>query len=280
MTPDQYCQDRAVKSGSSFYYCFRFLSQEKRRAMTALYAFCREVDDVVDECSDIDVAQKTLSWWHQELHDLYQDAPTHPVTRALQPFIHHYDLPIELFFEILEGMHMDLVHARYPNFEALKVYCHKVAGVVGLLSSRVFGYSDAQTLEYADCLGLALQLTNIIRDVGEDARRGRIYLPMDELAQFSCPASDILAYRETQAFGELMRFQIERAQKTYDEALALLPKNDRRDQWPGLVMAAIYRDLLQVIALDDPRKVLNQRFSLTPLRKLWCVWKTSMTLKR
>ncbi|HEX9179319.1 MAG TPA: presqualene diphosphate synthase HpnD, partial [Burkholderiales bacterium] len=184
MTPDQYCQEKAAQSGSSFYYSFLFLPPEKRRAITALYAFCREVDDLVDECSDPVVARTKLAWWRQELAGTFAGNPQHPVTRALAPAIERFGLPQEQFQEIIDGMEMDLDQEHYPDFRSLALYCHRVAGVVGLLSAEIFGYQDRATLRYAHELGLAFQLTNILRDVGEDARRGRIYLPMDELAQF------------------------------------------------------------------------------------------------
>ncbi|RAS18887.1 MULTISPECIES: presqualene diphosphate synthase HpnD [Microvirgula] len=274
MTPDQYCEDKAAKSGSSFYYSFRFLSDDRRRAITALYAFCREVDDVVDETREEQVARMTLNWWRGELAALYAGAPTHPVTRALQPHVQAMDLPQGLFGEIIDGMEMDLDQARYATFADLQRYCHRVAGVVGQLSARIFGHTDPRTLDYAHDLGIAFQLTNIVRDVGEDARRGRIYLPVDELQRFGVPAADVLAYRESEAFGRLMTFQIERAEQWYAQALAQLPAADRKSQRVGLAMAAIYRATLDEIRRDGPARVLNQHLSLTPLRKLWLAWKT------
>lgn len=274
MTPDQYCEDKAAKSGSSFYYSFRFLSEDRRRAITALYAFCREVDDVVDETREEQVARMTLNWWRGELAALYTGAPTHPVTRALQPHVQAMDLPQGLFGEVIDGMEMDLDQARYATFADLQRYCHRVAGVVGQLSARIFGHTDPRTLDYAHDLGIAFQLTNIVRDVGEDARRGRIYLPVDELQRFEVPAADVLAYRESEAFGRLMTFQIERAEQWYVQALAQLPAADRKSQRVGLAMAAIYRATLDEIRRDGPARVLNQHLSLTPLRKLWLAWKT------
>ncbi|PHV13022.1 presqualene diphosphate synthase HpnD [Chitinimonas sp. BJB300] len=274
MTPDQYCEDKAAQSGSSFYYSFRFLPLETRRAITALYAFCREVDDVVDETHDENVARTTLNWWRSEVGNLYAGTPQHPVTRALQPHVARLQLPREQLLQIIDGMEMDLTQARYNSFKDLQEYCYLVASVVGLLSARIFGVSDDKTYVYAEKLGLAFQLTNIIRDVGEDARRGRIYLPVDELQRFNVPAADIQHYRESDNFKSLMAFQIERAEGYYQEALAILPRPDRKHQRAGLVMAAIYRATLEEIKADGPGKVLNQRLSLTPIRKLWLAWKT------
>lgn len=276
MTPDQYCEDKAAKSGSSFYYSFRFLPEDRRRAVTALYAFCREVDDVVDECQDERVARVKLAWWRSEVARLYAGTPEHPVGQALLPHVRALDLPQGQLLEIIDGMEMDLDQARYASFRDLQLYCYRVAGVVGQLCAQIFGYQDRQTLKYAHDLGIAFQLTNIIRDVGEDARRGRIYLPVEDLQRFNVPAEDILNYRETPAFRELMLFQIERAEQFYAQALALLPAVDRKPQRPGLMMAAIYRATLEEIRRDGAEKVLNQRLSLTPIRKLWLAWKTSV----
>lgn len=274
MTPDQYCEDKAAQSGSSFYYSFRFLPLTQRRAITALYAFCREVDDVVDETHDEGVARTTLNWWRNEVDNLYAGSPQHPVTRALLPAIKEYDLARELFLEVIDGMEMDLDTARYASFKDLQLYCYRVASVVGQMAAQIFGYSDRKTLKYAHDLGLAFQLTNIIRDVGEDARRGRIYLPVDELQKFNVPAADILNFRETDEFRALMEFQIQRAEQYYATAIGELPQVDRKRQRTGLVMAAIYRATLEEIKRDGVTKVLNQRLSLTPIRKLWLAWRT------
>ncbi len=275
MDPHQYCQDKAAASGSSFYYSFRFLPENRRLAITALYAFCREVDDIVDECSDTNIALTKLNWWRQEIKDLFQGQPHHPVSHALAPAIREFNLPAEQFQEIIDGMEMDLTMHRYEDFKSLRLYCHRVAGVVGELSAIIFGYTERATLRYAADLGLAFQLTNIIRDVGEDARRNRIYLPMDELAKFNVPASDILNARQTDNFKQLMEFQYQRAQEFYDLAFSELPQADRKTQKTGLVMAAIYRTLLEEIR-HDGYMVLTQRTALTPVRKLWIAWRTWM----
>lgn len=273
MSPDEYCQQKAVQSGSSFYYSFLFLPAERRRAITALYAFCREVDDAVDECTDVTIARNKLIWWRKELNAMLGGSPSHPVTQALQPHVATYSLDGKHLQAIIDGMEMDLDQTRYLDFAGLKRYCWHVASVVGILSASIFGATRPETLQYAEKLGLAFQLTNIIRDVGEDARKGRIYLPVNELQQFNVTAADILNARHSEKFEELMRFQAARAQAMYDEALALLPAEDRRAQRPGLMMAAIYRALLNEIQHDGFR-VLNQKVSLTPIRKLWLAWKT------
>ena len=273
MTPDEYCQKRAADSGSSFYYSFLFLPAHRRRAITALYAFCREVDDVVDECQDPQLAATKLAWWRQAVAKLYAGTPDHPVTQALLPVLGEFNLPQEQLLEIIDGMEMDLQQTRYLDFKALSLYCYRVASVVGLLAAEIFGTQDRKTQKYAHDLGMAFQLTNIIRDVGEDARRGRVYLPIDELQRFDVPVADILNARHSDNFRRLMEFQIERAEQYYTQAMAALPDIDRKAQRPGLVMAAIYRTLLEEIKRDGCQ-VLAQRTSLTPIRKLWIAWRT------
>jgi 15-cis-phytoene synthase len=276
MTPDEYCQQKAAGSGSSFYYSFLFLPPARRRAITALYAFCREVDDVVDGLVDPQLAGTKLAWWRQEVGRLFAGDPQHPVTRALQPVLAPYGITSERLNEIIDGMQMDLTQTRYLDFAALERYCYCVAGAVGLLAAGIFGYSDARTLEYARNLGTAFQLTNIIRDVGEDARKNRIYLPMEDLQRFNVTAADLLHARISPEFPALMAFQAARARSYYDQALAALPAADRRAQRPGLIMAAIYSALLAEIERDG-FQVLTQRTSLTPVRKLWIAWKTWVT---
>lgn len=275
MDPHAYCQEKAAASGSSFYYSFRFLPPDRRRAITAFYAFCREVDDVVDECHDPAPARAKLAWWRDEVARLYAGKPEHPVTHALREAIGPFHLPEDAFGQIIDGMEMDLDLVRYPDFKALNLYCHRVAGVVGEVAALIFGLSDRATLKYANKLGLAFQLTNIIRDVGEDARRNRIYLPLHELAEYGVTESDLLAGRMSDNFARLMDFQYQRAIETYNTAMALLPPADRKAQRPGLIMAAIYRTLLEEIRADGFH-VLDRRIALTPLRKLWIAWRTWM----
>ena len=277
ISPQQYVQDKAASSGSSFYYAFLFLPPARRAAITAFYAFCREVDDVVDETSDSGVAAAKLAWWRQEVHAAFAGQPSHPVTKALAPLAAQFDIQPAHLLAVIEGCQIDLQQTRFLDYAALQRYCHLVAGVVGEVAAGIFGRSDARTIQYAHRLGLALQLTNIIRDVGDDARRGRIYLPMAEMQRFGVTAHEILEraspWGYSDRFDALMRFQAERAHRMYDEAFALLPDADRRAQKPGLMMGNIYRTLLREIEADGFR-VLHQRTSLTPLRKLWIAWRT------
>jgi 15-cis-phytoene synthase len=274
MTPLEYCKQKAAQSGSSFTVSFIFLPKTQREAMIALYAFCREVDDVVDECSDFAVAQTKLNWWKSEVANLYNNMPQHPVTKALQPVIKQFNLAQEHFLEIIDGMEMDLKFNRYEDFKQLQLYCYRVASVVGLLSAQIFGFKNRKTLKYAHDLGMAFQLTNIIRDVGEDARRGRIYLPLDELRKAKVTEEDILQSRESPAVKELIEYQIERAETYYDKALRELPTEDAKQQRTGLIMAAIYRTLLREIKAESAEKVLNFKTKIPPLRKFLLAMQT------
>ncbi|MFW5450566.1 MAG: presqualene diphosphate synthase HpnD [Methylophagaceae bacterium] len=279
MTPDEYCKDKAAKSGSSFYYSFRFLPEKQRQAIIALYAFCREVDDTVDEISDVDIARSKLEWWRQEVQQTFKGQATHPVGKALYTALQNFDLHEEYFMEIIDGMAMDLDQFSYEEFKHLALYCHRAASVVGLLSAEIFGYQDRQTLKYAENLGMALQLTNIIRDVREDADRGRIYLPQNELQQFNVKANDLLTLKSSPELIELLKFQADRAQQYYQQAFQSLPDCDRYTQRTGLIMAAIYQATLNEIEKDG-FQVMQHRVSLTPLQKLWIAWRTARRERR
>jgi len=272
MTPDEYCQEKAAKSGSSFYYAFLYLPPDRRRAITALYAFCREVDDVVDDCTDPSVARIKLAWWRTQVDKMFAGQGEHPVSQALAPHLTSCDITAARLHAIIDGMEMDLDQTRYLDWPGLRKYCWHAAGVVGELSAGVFGYTNPQTLQYAEKLGLAFQMTNIIRDIGDDARRGRIYIPVNDMQKFEVKASDITNGVYSERFVALMRFETARTRELYKEAMRLLPEQDRRAQRPGLMMAAIYHALLDEIERDN-WQVLHQRVSLTPVRKLWLAWK-------
>ncbi|HKJ75721.1 MAG TPA: presqualene diphosphate synthase HpnD [Gammaproteobacteria bacterium] len=274
MTPEEYCQERTHRAGSSFYYSFLFLPREKRRDITALYAFCREVDDVVDECRTDEVATTKLQWWRAELDRTYDGTPQHPVTRALQPVIERYGLAREYFHEIIDGMEMDLEESTYASFQDLALYCQRVAGVVGLLSAEIFGYEDRRTLQFAQDLGVAFQLTNILRDVREDAARGRVYIPQDEMACHCITVQDFQPGPLSDGMRRLLTEQAQRAHGYYDRALHKLPEADRHRQRSSLIMAAIYRQTLRRIETEG-FPVLERRVSLSPLHKLWLAWRTA-----
>jgi phytoene synthase len=273
MNPQEYCENKAAHSGSSFYYSFLSLPDNKRNAIIALYAFCREVDDIVDQSAEPEVKAAKLDWWRDEIERLFDNSPQHPISKALQPFITEFQLPENCFQEILNGMAMDLQNVRFATFTELKQYCYRVAGVVGILSAHIFGYQNQKTLTYASDLGIAFQLTNIIRDIFEDMLRDRLYLPMDEMQQFGVSEQDLRARKHSEEFNRLMQYQAERAKKYYRRAFAELPQEDRFQQRAGIIMAAIYESLLDEITLDGFR-VLEHRIELTALRKLWIVWKT------
>ncbi|MGM0594715.1 MAG: presqualene diphosphate synthase HpnD [Pseudomonadota bacterium] len=279
MSPDDYCQDRTRRSGSSFYYSFLFLPPQKRRAITALYAFCREVDDVVDECSDPEAARRQLDQWRSEVQQMFHGTPQHPVGQALQPLLTSYNLPQEYFLEIIDGMEMDLDNTRYENFSQLSLYSYRAAAVVGLLSAEIFGYTDRRTLDYAHDLGIAFQLTNILRDIKEDAARGRIYLPADEMARFGIDDKQLLRGELDEKMRALLSLQAERAERYYRSAFDKLPESDRYAQRSGVIMAAIYRELLQRIIRED-FPVLERRVRLPAWRKLWLAWRSYRSEKR
>ena len=272
MTPQAYVQQKAAASGSSFYYAFLFLPPAQRAAITAFYAFCREVDDVVDEVSDPSVAQAKLAWWEREVSQAFEGQASHPALQALMPHVSTFSITAKQLMAVIEGCRMDLNQSRYLDYAGLSHYCHLVAGVVGEVSARIFGPQEPRVDAYAHTMGLAFQLTNIIRDVGEDAMRGRIYLPIDELQRFDVKAQDLLQRQHSPAFVALMQFQAQRAHALYDQALQELPSEHRRHQKPGLMMASIYRTLLREIEASN-FDVLKQRIALTPLRKLWLAWK-------
>ncbi len=277
MTPDQYAEDKAARSGSSFYYAFKFLPPDRRAAITAFYAFCREVDDVVDETTDAGVAASKLAWWRQEVVQAFEGNASHPAMKALMPHRHAFGIQAAQLLAVIDGCQMDLAQTRYLDFAGLKRYCHLVAGVVGEVACNIFGRTQDETIHYAHTLGLAMQLTNIIRDVGDDAQRGRIYLPMDELQLHGVKAGELLTRKApwgySDRFDALMRFQAARAHALYDDAIALLPDDDRRTQRPGLMMGEIYRALLRDIERSN-FQVLHQRISMTPVRKIWIAMRT------
>ncbi len=274
MTPDAYCQAKTSQSGSSFYYSFKLLPTLQRRAMNALYAFCREVDDVVDECHDENIARIKLSWWRAEISRLFQKNPQHKVTQALLPLLDHFNLAEEYFYEIVDGMEMDLNHHEYQSFKELNLYCYRVASVVGILSAEIFGFSDRKTLVYAQALGTAFQLTNILRDVREDAARGRCYIPQDELELFGVSKQDLNQPVTSARVVNLFKMQEQRAREYYAKAFNELPNADRYQQRPGLIMAKIYQTLLDEIE-NDGFRVLEHTIKLPPLRKLWLAWRAA-----
>lgn len=272
MTPQEFVLQKAAASGSSFYYAFLFLPPPRRQAITAFYAFCRAVDDVVDESNEPDIAQTKLAWWRLEVKQAFAGQPQHPIMQALMPGAQTYGLRAEQLLAVIDGCQMDLNQTRYLDRPALERYAHLVAGVVGEVSAHIFGQTEVATTAYAHRLGLAFQWTNILRDVGEDALRGRIYLPIEDLQRHDVRAHEIIDRLDSDRFRQLMLDLCRYTHGLYDEALALLPTADRRAQKPGLMMCSIYRTLLVEIE-QAGFPVLRERVALTPLRKFWLAWK-------
>jgi len=268
MTPQEYCKQKTKESHSSFLSAFIFLKKEKREALTALYAYCREVDDIADECLDHEIASKKLNWWREEVERLFKGVPQHPVSKALHPFLSHFNLSKNYFIEIIDGMEMDVKFNRYESFEQLELYCYRVASCVGILSAHIFGFKNKDTLTFAKNLGIALQLTNIIRDLGEDARRGRIYIPLDELKKLGVSEEEIISLKNSEKIKILVQNQSDRAKKFYDLASKTLPIEDKKSQKISLVMGNIYYVLLKEIVKDNPEKILNQKTILPGFRKM------------
>ena len=277
MTPNEYCDQKVKESGSNLVAAFKILPKDRRAAITALYAFCREVDDVVDECSEPQLAAIKLAWWRTELDRLFSGEPSHPVSRALADHLAVYDLERALFDEILAGVEMDLHQNRYADWSSLDGYCDRVAGAVGMLSARIFGQTSEATMRYALLLGRALQYTNIIRDVGDDARKGRIYLPAESLLQHQVDPASLLRFESSAPLEACLSDMASRAHRLYDEALSVLPKAERNAQRPGLIMAAIYRELLRLLE-SESFAVMHQRISVGPGRKVWLAWRTAVGL--
>ena len=275
----QYCLDKTLSSGSSFYHSFRFLPEDQRKAMIALYAFCREVDDVVDENLDENVARKELVEWREHIRKLYEGQLTHPVTIALADCLSSFAMQESHMQELIDGMEMDLDQQRYDSFKDLSLYCYRVASVVGLLSAEIFGYNNRKTQKYAHDLGLAFQLTNILRDVKEDSQRGRIYIPMDELERFRVPVEHLKMEVTSPEAKRLFKYQAERAQSYYDKALGELPEEDRYSQRTGLIMSAVYHRILDEIDSRD-YALLEGEITISKGKKVWAAWQAARHEKK
>jgi 15-cis-phytoene synthase len=281
MTPQAYCRQQAAQSGSSFYYSFLFLPIAQRDAIMALYAFCRAVDDVVDTVSDPAIASKKLSWWRTEIDRMFAADPTnpatHPICLALYAPALHYGLKPQELHAVIAGMEMDLQQHRYNDDETLSIYCWRVASVVGMMSARIFsGDLTVDCTRYATHMGQALQRINIIRDVGEDALRGRVYLPIVLLEKYGLNAHDVLARKTSPAMTAVLREMTAQARQHLKQALnalEALPHSQIKAQRAGLIMGRVYASLLAEIERSQ-FPVLKERVSLTPIKKLWLAWRT------
>lgn len=275
MTPDDYCADKAAPPGSDVYYSVLFLAPERRRATIALEAVRRELEDAVRDASDPAVVQSKLQWWRQELARLFEGRPEHPAAKALLPHLARYDIGAVHLGELLAGVEADAMQNRYLDWPNLRRHGDQVAGVAGRLMARIAGQTHARTLEFARLMALTEQLVHFIRNLGEDVRHNRVYIPVDELQRFNVPAADLFNRRYAEGFKPLMAFQAERARATYKEALAALPAEDRRAQRSALIRGVLAMHLLDEVEADG-FQVLTQRTDLTPLRKLWLAWKTQI----
>jgi len=268
MLTDQKIVSRITRaSKSNFYYSFLFLPRARREAIHALYAFCREVDDSVDREPDPDRAAERVRFWREELAACYDGDPGHPVTRSLSAHVRRFPVRREDLDHVIDGVEMDITRHRYATFEDLRDYCYKVASAVGLACIEIFGYRDAAARDYAVALGLAFQLTNILRDVGGDARRGRIYLPQQDMREAACPEEDLLAARPTPALVRLLAREAARARELFAQARSLLPAVDRRALFAAEIMRGIYEAILDKIEAGG-FDVLAGKVCLSRPRKL------------
>jgi len=274
VTPDEYCRRKASPAGSSLYYGVRVLPPAKQQAMVAVHAFCREVREVLHEVADPRVARLKLDWWRTEIDAAAEGRAQHPVAQALMPALATFDLPRDRLDAVIGGVMADLERPAYPDFAALEEHCRNVAGNVWLLCAAIAGGADAATRLYGSELGVALRLTAIIRNLGAELRRGRLYLPRDELERFGVDADDLWRRQAPPGFAALMSHQTGRARARYATALTALSPTARRAQRPGLIVAAIGAALLDEIERDGFR-VLDRHIALTPLAKVWAAWKAS-----
>lgn len=273
MTPSEaqaYCTDLTKRSGSNFYYSFLFLPRRRREAMYTVYAFCREVDSAVDDAPPGSNPAEALSRWRTELDAVYKGTPTQPVTISLAEHAKTLNIPRSYFDELIAGVEMDLTTRRYSTFDDLYPYCYRVASVVGLICLKVFGTRSPLATDYAVNLGLAFQLTNILRDIGSDAANGRIYLPQEDLIRFRCDERDLLNRIYSPQFIELMKFECARARHFYDrarEAVESMPKEDRRALTVAEIMRGVYSRILDRIERSGFR-TLDARLSLPSSQRL------------
>jgi len=272
MTPRQYCEEKTRGSGSSFFYAFLFLEENQRRAMLALYAFCREVDDIADETSEQSIAMQKILFWREELQRVFHATPQHPVGKELKWATEHFSLDEELFVEILDGMLMDISGKPMIKASDLSLYCYRVAGVVGLLSIEIFGYHSRQARDFATSLGEALQLTNILRDLKEDAAIGRIYLPQEMRIRYKVTDQDFKEGNMSEGMKSLLQHYADKTEEAYDRAMQKLPDKDRKSLRPSLLMASIYHAQfrrLKAFELDS----WQHSARISPLRKIWIAWR-------
>jgi 15-cis-phytoene synthase len=275
MSPDEYCRNKLASVASSAHYSLLFAPIEPRRAATALYALRRELDEAVEQASDPAVAHAALAWWAQEIQRLFEGAPQHPVTRALQPHVAVYGLSPAPFELLLQARHRQLELPRFEDFDALAQHCYLLAGSFGEMAATVFGAVEPPTRAHARELALAVQMIRMARDAGRHARRGRIVFPLQELRRFDVNPEDLSSARYVEGFEPLMQLQASRARAALRSAASQLPAHERGAQAPGIILGALYEALLDELEHSGFR-VLHQRIALTPVRKLLIAWRTWM----
>lgn len=273
MTPDQYCAARVHSAGSDLHYSLLFETPARLRAANAVYAFVDEVREIADECHDPGVALTKLHWWREEIERLYAGEPRHPVTQSLAPAIAAHRLEREQFLTILAESARHIGRVRFPNYDLLHDHCLRTGATPALLAARVFDLNQPAADADIEMLGVALRLAEIVCSLGKDIRRDRLFLPTEDLARFRVDEQDVLACRHTPAFEQLASFEIERVQRTLDDALARLPTTHRRRQLPSIILARLIQAQIEEVRRDGYR-VLERYVQLTPLRKLWIAWCT------
>lgn len=273
MTPQQYCEHKVLREGSSLYYSLRFLPTAQRQALTALNAFFQEVSDIRYECGDANVAHLKWQWWQNEVAQTFTETAQHPVCQALSKPIRHYQLAQHYFQEIIDGLLLDNDKTHYATFEELESYCRRTGGVLSLLMTQVLGYQNDSTLKYAEQLGIALQLTKLLRQIRRDLEYGRLYLAEEELARFNVNQQSLFNYQTTETTQALFAYQAIRIRDYFNNALKYLGKEDRYRQRSGIIRAELAMATLQEIE-NDGFQLFKHDIHLTPVRKLWIAWRT------
>ncbi|MDA9689497.1 squalene/phytoene synthase family protein [Betaproteobacteria bacterium] len=273
MSPTEFCRNKVKRSQSNFTVFFALLNKEKREAMEALYAYCREIDDIADSGLETDLARKKLDWWEEEISNVL-DTPTHPITFALQKPIDNCSLPITDLLKIISGVRQDLNHKPFPSFIELENYSDHVAGAVGRLSARIFGdVRNTEVLAYATELGIACQFTNILRDIAEDRENCRVYIPLELLQKYHLNflTGNVV---DTETVRLMCQEFYVTAVKKYKKAFSSLPEENYKEQRPGIIMGMIYLNLLKKIK-QSKFNVFEKKISLNAIEKLHAAWKGS-----
>ncbi len=274
MDPAEYCQQRATPRGSSLYYALRYAGRDQRTALTALFALQHELLEIPRRCQDPGVARGKLDFWREQIAQIHDGRPTHPISAALSEASARYPLSQEYFSELLDGADMDLHQYDYADLRDLSLYCHRVGGVLGTLATEILGYGDRHTVKFGHALGMAMALDDRLRNLRTDATLGRVYVPANERDRFGVRTEDLLQPQSSARVQALLASQWQRLNEWYDRALELLPETDRRSQRPLLVETHLRRTLLDEIQRDGLR-LLEHQLALTPMRRLWLAWRAA-----